>query len=296
MLGAHPKVATESEPWFLLPLAYSLREEGARAEYWHPLAARATNDLADALPGGREEYLTEIGELAMRLYSRLAGEAEVFVDKTPRYHLIADDLPRLLPDARYVFLWRNPLAVTASLLRTFRAGRFEPHLFSVDLEQGVVNLTEMWERQRETGSAVAVRYEDLLEGPDEWRRLFEGIGLDFDEKLLERFSEVELEGRFGDPTGARRYRSVSAEPEGKWLSEFAGPIRREWARRYMARIGSRRMEAMGYDAERLEWALRETPRRMLSAPVDIARLAGSLVAHKGHLRTVKADDSPRPVD
>jgi LPS sulfotransferase NodH len=296
VLAAHPEVATESEPWFLLPLAYSLREKGARAEYWHPLAAQATNDLAQALPGGRDEYLAEIGELAMRVYSRLAGDAEVFVDKAPRYHLIADDLPRMLPDARFVFLWRNPLAVAASLLRTFRAGRFEPHLFAVDLEEGMVNLTAMWERLKGSGSAIAVRYEDLLAGPQEWQRLFEGIGLDFDPAVLEEFSEVELKGRYGDPTGVHRYRRLSREPKTKWVREFGGPVRREWADRYLARIGRRRLAAMGYDADALARDLREGPRRRLSAPADAAMLTWSLLAHTGHKLTVRAPDSPRPVN
>ena len=295
VLGAHPRVATVSEPWFLLPLAYSLREEGARAEYWHPLAAMATADLAEALPGGRDEYLAEIGRLAMRIYERLAGDADVFVDKTPRYHLIGEDLPQMLPEARFVFLWRNPLAVTASLLRTFRAGRFEPDLFSIDLDRGVENLTAMWERHRRSGTAIGVRFEDLLSGTDEWHRMFEHLGLEFEPSFLAEFDQVELRGRYGDPTGTRDYRTVSAEPRDKWLTEFESPVRRAWARRYLKRIGDERMRAMGYDTAEVLNELRTAAPKARSGPEDLYRLLSSRGAHKRHQRTVNADDSPRPV-
>ena len=295
VLAANPGVATASEPWFLLPLAYSLRDEGARAEYWHPLAAQAVNDLAAALPGGRERYLAELGETARRVYTALAGDADHFLDKTPRYHLIADELPAMLPDAKLVFLWRNPLAVVASLLRTFRAGRFEPQLFAVDLEDGIANLTAAWERHQGSDSTVAVRYEDLLAGEAEWRRLHEALGLGFDPAQLEGFAEVRLAGRYGDPTGVADYAAISAEPEGKWLADLAGPVRRRWARRYLDRIGSERLALMGYDRAALEAELARAPARPLSAPGDALRLVRSRREHRRHLRTVRAADSPQPL-
>lgn len=295
VLAAHPRVATVSEPWFLLPMVYSLRENGARAEYWHPLAAMATSDLADALPGGRNEYLAEIGRLATRVYTRLAGDADVFVDKTPRYHLIGEELPRMFPNARFIFLWRNPLAVTASLLQTFRAGRFEPHLFSIDLDAGLVNLTDMWKRIQSSGLAIGVRYEDLLAGTTTWERLFAHIGLDFNPSVLADFDQVKLHGRYGDPTGTSHYQALSREPQEKWLSAFEGPIRRRWARQYLERIGNARLNSMGYDAATLLDELEATPRRSLSVPADAFRLFGSLREHRRHQRTVSAEDSPRPV-
>ena len=296
VLATHPDVATVSEPWLLLPLTYSVRPEGARAEYWHPLAAQAVGDFAQALPGGRDEYLAEVGGLATRLYERLADGAEYFVDKTPRYHLIAEDLPRLLPDAKLIFLWRNPLAVVSSLLRTFRAGRFEPGLFSVDLESGLVNLTNAWEQAEDTGSAFAVRYEDLISGEREWRRLFEGLGLDFDPSLLEQFPEVELQGRYGDPTGVSEYETISAEPKSKWLQDLGGPVRKAWARAYLERIGEARLRMMGYDPVDLRAAIERTPRRIPSAPVDAMRLATSRLTDARHRRTVRRPDSPRPIE
>ncbi len=295
VLGAHPDAATVSEPWFLLPLTYSLRESGARAEYWHPLAAMATNDLADALPEGRDQYLRELGELATRIYSLLADGASVFVDKTPRYHLIWRELPRILPAAKFVFLWRNPLAVTASLLRTFRDGRFEPDLFDVDLDDGVNNLTQMWEQLRTTDSAMAVRYEDLLSDVSEWRRIFDFVGLEFDEGLLSEFSEVKLEGRYGDPTGVQAYSQLSAEPEAKWLADMSGPVRRMWARSYLERIGDHRLELMGYERRELEAAVASSKRRPMTAPVDLTHLLLARVAHAKHQRTVARPDSPQPI-
>ena len=293
VLAAHPLVATASEPWLLLPLAYSLRHEGARAEYWHPLAAMAVSDLADGLPGGRDQYLLELGELATRVYGGHSGDARYFVDKTPRYHLIADELPRILPEARLIFLWRNPLAVVASLLRIFRARRWEPHLFRIDLYAGVANLAAAWERHRE--DAVSVRYEDLLEGDEEWRRLFGELGLEFDPELLTSFTQVELRGRYGDPTGIKDYHEISPEPQDKWVADLGGPVRKRWCRRYLEWIGDDRLRLMGYEREELLAAIDRAPSRPQAAPVDAMRSIGSRIVAARHARTPRRADSPQPV-
>ena len=51
VLASHAEIATVSEPWLLLPLLYSIREHGIRAEYWHQTAAQAIADFIEELPG-----------------------------------------------------------------------------------------------------------------------------------------------------------------------------------------------------------------------------------------------------
>lgn len=55
----------------------------------------------------------------------------------------------------------------------------------------------------------------------------------------------------GDPTGVRRYTTISAEPLEKWRSTFANPYRKRWCREYLSWIGHERLALMGYDLDEL---------------------------------------------
>ena len=73
MLGSHPEITTTSEPAILLPSLYSLRHRGVMAEYDHGSLNIAVEDFCQYLPDGVDDYLSEIGEFALRLYARAAG-------------------------------------------------------------------------------------------------------------------------------------------------------------------------------------------------------------------------------
>ena len=109
IIAAHRGVATTSEPWLLLPYAYSLRARGVEAEYVHPLMVAAIEDFCKALPGGEDDYAAEIREATLRLYEKAAGDenAVYFLDKSPPYCLVAEEIMGLFPEAKFVFLWRT---------------------------------------------------------------------------------------------------------------------------------------------------------------------------------------------
>lgn len=291
MLAAHPAISTVPEPWILLPLVYATRERGVRAEYWHQAAAQAIKDFGRELPEG--DLDAGVRDLALDLYAKAAEpDATYFLDKTPHYHFIAADIIRLFPDGKFVFLWRNPLAILASLLETFRAGRFQPAYFKRDLVDGYRNLVEA--RQLAGERAHAVRYEELVsDGEPPWRSLFDFLELDFDPAVLSDFADVSLTGRFGDPTGASRYRSLSTEPLEKWTHTLDGEVRRRWCSRYLDQLGERALEAMGYDAADLRRQLGETPASR-SSTRDVLDLGLSIAGQAMRDRALSLTEAPRP--
>jgi hypothetical protein len=293
VLASHAEVATVSEPWLLLPLFYSLREHGARAEYWHQSAAQAIDDFCRELPAGRADYLEAVHDLAIDLYARASADgSRYFVDKTPHYHFIANEVIDAFPEGRFIFLWRNPLSVLASCIETFRDGRWQPYFFTADVVAGVRNLVDAWERNR--ARAHAVRYEDLVRGGDEpWREVFAYLELSFEPELLSRFTEVPLRGRYGDPTGTR-YRTLSAEPLQKWTGTLSGPVRKAWCRRYLRDLGERRLRAMGYDLPDLLRELDGVPSRGHSVTTDLASMAGSWIRQSAKTRALRVAETPRP--
>jgi hypothetical protein len=248
ILASHRGIATVSEPWLLLPHAYTLRPRGVDAEYVHPLLVAAIEDFCEQLPGGREEYRDRMRRFALELYERAAGDAAYFLDKSPPYCLIAAEIIEIFPEAKFVFLWRNPLSVMSSMIETW--GPWHPNLMSSDLFIGLPRLIAAYEANRTRSHAV--RFEDLVGGDETaWGALMEYLDIEFEPRALEEFSKVELKGRMGDPTGRHRYLSLSDEPAQKWPRTLANPLRREWARRYLRFLGPQRLGTMGYDQESL---------------------------------------------
>ena len=277
VLGTFDGVSTLSEPWFLAPLLSILRKRGIQADYPHVLAYLALEDFAAALPGGMDQVREELSATALRLYEAASPPGtRIFVDKTPAYHVIASVLQEVFPDGRFVYLWRNPLSVAASVLETWGGAGFAPHRVRSDLFLAIDNLVAAYDPTDER--TIGVRYEDLVTGDDvKWRDLAAHLDLAWEPEALLSFSGLSLNGRMGDPTGVTRYRQLSDEPLAKWRRTFANPVRKEWARRYLGWIGAERLAVMGYDLDMLLGELAAAPSDGGGAFRDAATLARSMV-------------------
>jgi hypothetical protein len=289
VLGSHPEITTVSEPWLLLPYLYAMRDDGIRAEYWHATAVDAMRDFIEELPGGEADYDDALREFAMRLYRSAGdGDATYFLDKTPHYHAVADELRRLFPDARFVVLYRNPLAILTSLLSTFRHSRFEPYMFDFDLFTGIENLTQFARRQHDVTHVA--RYEDLVgeERESHWRAMFGSLGLEFDPELLESFGSLQLNGRYGDRL---RSPTMSGDSVEKWKPFVAGRVRKAWCRHWLRWIGRRRLAEMGYDLDELLGVLEALPTVGIGG-TDFVHLATSFAGARRRARMLALPDSP----
>ena len=277
ILAAHEPIATVSEPWILLPYLYTLREHGIYAEYNHRLLVQAVEDFCAVLPGGRNDYVAEIRDLALRLYGKVSPDGtRYFLDKTPRYHLISDEIVPAFPEGKYLFLWRNPLAVVASIIETWAGGKWNLYRFKVDLFDGIENLVRTYQRHED--KVHAVRYEALITKPEEtWSEVFRYLDLSFDRSALKLFGNVELVGRWGDHSGTQTYMEVSADPLERWRQTLNNPVRKAWCRRYLRWIGRDRLAVMGYDLDGLIADLDSLPASYRRVGSDVGRGCWGLV-------------------
>ena len=134
-------IATTSEPWILLPFLFSTKEKGVYAEYSHKVMVQAVDHFCRELPGGMDDYFEELRTFAVAaLREGVQWRSPILPHKTPRYHLVVDDVIRLFPDGKFIFLWRNPLAVIASIIETWGQGKWNLYLCKVDLFDGLENL------------------------------------------------------------------------------------------------------------------------------------------------------------
>jgi Sulfotransferase family len=270
LLAAHPDVSTTAEPWILLPILYGRRERGVVAEYGHRSQVRALEDFREHLPRGEADIDDAVRAYALGLYQKASSlGSRYFVDKTPRYHVIAEEIMRVFGNsARYVFLWRNPLAVVASIVTTWGGGRWKFNAYYIDLFEGLAALTDAYRRW--APSAHALRYEDLVADPSrELAACLGYIGLDRNDDLADRLSTIRLQGRMGDPTGVDRFGAVSKQSLESWKTVLVGPYRRAWSRHYLAWIGPERLNVMGYDSAKLLKELASTRHLSIGQVSDV---------------------------
>src|SRR5215207_9233305 len=165
LLATHPQVQTIGEPWLAIPFVYALREKGVSSEYIHISLAQGFGEFVSKLPGGRADYFREVRAMLERLQEKISAPGKTyFLDKTPRYHLVLEELAEIFPDAKFLVLWRNPLAVVASILNTWQKGKFNLLYYEQDIYRGPLNILSFTEKRAAT--VCEVRYEDLVGDPE----------------------------------------------------------------------------------------------------------------------------------
>ena len=271
VLATHPAISTASEPWLLLPLFYARRADGSTSEYHQTDSAAAINDFIDTL-GSEQDYYQAVAEFALSLYRSSAGQdAAYFLDKTPRYHLIIPELIQTFPEAKFIFLWRNPLAVAASMMSTWSGGNWNLHRFEIDLYEGIENLVSASKQLGD--NCFSLNFEQLVSDPDAvYPKLFEFLGLSSDAANYSSFSEVKLDGRMGDPTGIHRYQKIESATRDNWRGLFNNPVRRRWAQKYLDWVGADRLRYMGYDRKELESSITNGPASLRRLFTDTGRI------------------------
>jgi len=278
-LATHAEISTVSEPWILLPYLYTLKKDDIYAEYSHRTMVKAVEDFCRTLPNGTSDYLGELRELTLRLYAK-AGKngARYFLDKTPRYHLVVEDVIHLFPEGKFIFLWRNPLSIIASITNTWANGTWKLWRHKVDLFRGLDNLVHAYSANKDL--ACALRYEDMLANPEsEWKRVFRYLELPFEPERVLQFSRVDLRGRMGDPVGTKQYKQISDEPIEKWKTAMGNPFRKAWCRNYLRWIGSERLAVMGYNMDELLGELDSVPVSLQFLVSDLLRVPYGAAHH-----------------
>ncbi|GAB4343799.1 MAG: hypothetical protein Kow0089_19880 [Desulfobulbaceae bacterium] len=260
VLAGHSAVATRTEPWLLLPLLYMTRG-GVFSEYAHRHSSRAVREFIASVPDGEKRFDRCVRTFVYSMYeAACTGQEDYFLDKSPRYSLIADHLLEVFPEEKFILVWRNPLSLVSSIIRTWSRDRFFFWGSMTDLYEGFETLFNAWVANPER--FLALRYEDFVQDSETTlRKITTYLDVEYDPALLEKFHETSLDGFYGDKTGYERYRAIDSEPARKWKETIDNPFRKYWCRKYLEWIGRERLAAMGYSLDELLDELRGNPSR-----------------------------------
>ena len=285
-LASHPKIATTAEPWLLIPQIGIFASDGIFTWANHSFTRTAIEDFCRALPGGLCAYNRHLRKFILNLYREVSPEtATHFVDKTPRYHMISKEILSLFgEEAHYIFLWRHPLSIVASIVESWHHGRWNLSSFEIDLFGGLENLVSTYAKNQ--NRAYSVNYEAIVQfNHNEWGKVFSAINLDMPDNFMKNYTTTKINGIMGD-CNAKKQPLINKNSISKWLLTFNNPLRKRWARKYIDWIGSERLQIMGYDKDEIISDLESIPNSNKKIISDLAYCTAEQTAKWFELRLI----------
>lgn len=259
ILGKHSDIHTVSEPWLMLHPLYALRTQGCEAEYNAFWARRAVKDFLQELPNGEESYFEGLRRMYSYLYSSALASTEkrYFLDKTPRYYQIIPELYRTFPNAYFIILLRNPLAVLCSIVNTWaKKDWFFLHQCRSDLVRAPQLLLEGIDLIGKR--CLIVQYENILLNPeDEISKICHKLDIDFSQDIINYGPSEVNPWKLGDDTNVYENTKPNAKNLGKWISQLDSPQVWRVVNDYLQLLGKNTVEKMGYSYEELQNILDE---------------------------------------
>ncbi len=226
LLAGTPEVHTVAEPWMLLPITYLWKFAGHTADYDANLCHLAIQDFCKALPHGSADLKDHAKRMVVDLYNlTMPAGKTVFLDKTPRYYLIVDQLRELFPQAKFVFLVRNPLGVIASVLDSW----VKDDVANLDHYKADLNIAPVKIADALNGHlGLYVSYESLVVNPEAVLDcLCADLGITFSPSMIQYGNNPKPSGEFGDNIGIPLHNAPVTESVNKWRQTLATPA--NWA-------------------------------------------------------------------
>jgi len=248
ILSTHQLISSSGEPSIMLPVAYMLKEEGILTDSAHRENLGGIKALIDTLPQKEADYYRYLRQFILNIYLNVAkDESHYFVDKTPKYWMIIDEIIKIFPDAKIIFLFRNPAEVLASSINTWSQNRLRIHSYIDELYDAPIKLVEGYEKHKDR--SLLVGYKDLiLKSEEVTKEICAYLEVEYNPSMIEQWQDSNLNGDFGDPTGVKNYKSISMDSLEKWKQNFPTLYRKALLKRYLRSIPSEFFNLSGIDS------------------------------------------------
>jgi hypothetical protein len=270
ILGNHSDIYTRSEPWLMLHPLYALKSEGIQTRYGAKLAAIGVQDFLQELPvESKDYYHSKLRECYLSLYSPyLTAHGKTrFLDKTPRYYEVFDELQETFPNAKFIILYRNPLAVFCSMLETWVKGDYDMiKSYKCDLFGGV----EFLKRDFSTfDNTCIVKYEDLLLNPaHEIKVIFDFLELPNQQNCIEYTRQEDVRWKYGDPITVYEKNRPDAQHATAWHAQLAKAETRKLLSEYLSILGPTTFSILGYSFIDAQNTIRDAENNYPNTHVD----------------------------
>jgi hypothetical protein len=250
LLHNHNDIATTGETWALLPILYGDVLNNVRLNdnlaFDGPLTEKAIRYSLSELSNPNEV----IKEAFLNAYSTICTKhsneqnAKYFLDKTPRYYYIIDEIIKHFQAAKILLLLRNPLSVLSSILNTWVDNDYSllAH-YQDDLLLAPKILAETLKKNHT--NIYPVYYEQLINAPtNQLKNICNFLNIDFNDALLK--PNKEKKWFFGDQTTIYKQNQILKNDQKLKLKIKS---RQDWRLHsdYLDYLGPDLMKSLGYD-------------------------------------------------
>jgi tetratricopeptide (TPR) repeat protein len=254
ILGTHREIYTLSEPWIMLHPLYAMRRDGYQAEYSIQNSKRAMDNFLNLHPEGEDAYFQAVRQMNLHLYEgllQISGK-RYFLDKTPRYYYILPELYKTFPEAKYILLLRNPLAILCSIFNTFiHDNWWRIQYYQGDLLRAPSLIAKgMLELQNHS---LVLQYENLLLNPEmEIERVCNFLNVPFDEAIISYGDSNSEKWQFGDRSMIYQENKPMNQNGDRWQENLQNPIIWQFANNYLEFLGKDLLADLGYSYTKLK--------------------------------------------
>lgn len=254
LLFNHPEIYTVGEPWILLPGLCN--NFAGKIENKNPVYGKFTANRA-IVEFNREYYnSSEVNKEALKAYYLKKYELIIndqegkrfFLDKTPRYYLIINEILELFPNSKIIILLRNPLSVLNSIIYTWtKRNNLKLGLFKKDLLDSLSIFSNLINNNSQN-TIYFVHYEDLVNDTElEVSKILKFLNLECN-NIKEMVGEINnKKWALGDPVNIYKYKTVTKENVNSWQINLRNRRFRNLAESYLDILGEEIFQNLGYD-------------------------------------------------
>ncbi|HUG23768.1 sulfotransferase family protein [Piscinibacter sp.] len=218
LLGHHPAICRCPEFEFVTPAIAGRADWPDIEEYGRSLqasrqfrASGLTLNTSLSFPAAARDFLRQLQQ----------ADGRAVVGTTVHNHF--DELPRIWPNAKFIYLERDPRDVARSCVQMGFAGN------AWGAAEIWKHAREAWLRLRQSlppDRFVEVRFETLMtDTVGELSRIARFLGTEFDPAMLEL--EKDTSYKRPDPAASRSWRNDAAERDVRQIEAVLGPLLRE---------------------------------------------------------------------
>ena len=221
LLVTSENIKTAAEPWWLLPLLGYKSDYGCES-YNKRMASKAIHDFDVYFQKKTGSTLdVEIANMVREVYALMAPDNGYFLDKTPRYYLIVEELRLLFPQAKFIFLTRNPLEILSSKLAAHSGTFHAYHKYKMDLYQSVKSIRNSLHSRGD--NIFQLDYNDLIDSESNCVMRLKSF-LSIDDIDSRKIHQVKVDGTMGDPKAMKQNEGIRSI-KSYWYETINSPIK-----------------------------------------------------------------------
>jgi len=268
ILNNSSEIETTSEPWFLLHYL-GINKNLSLSKFSFSAIQKGLSSSLD-----RKSYLELLKTHILDLYDEMSKtkrnrEFLYFLDKTPRYYWILNEIHELFPDAKYIYLTRNPINVFSSTMTSWGNNTLKNYFYCYeDLNIAYKKISESFKINHENNNVLHIKYEDLITDTNKTiKQISKFLLLKY--KISSDIKSQIIDGPFGDNTGIKKYDSISTLPLFSY-KKFVNTIFRKWfLMNYLKNFDNDFFKLFDYDRSTILQSLKELSLKKLIRIDDI---------------------------